>query len=88
MTYDQAFVRRLNNLGPLHDLIIKACPVTEDRPMKSISRMAAETGYTPAGLYKAISLNKITHNMVDKLMEVVDPLSGVTREDFAPYLDK
>ncbi len=88
MSHDQTVVRRISNLGPLHDLIIRACPTSGEMPVKSISRMAGVMQYTPQGLYQAIQKGKVSQILVDRVMEVVDPTSGVTRDDFAPYLNK
>jgi len=76
---------RLANLGPLHDLLIEACPTTKDEPMKSIARLARAIDYTPQALYKAISRNRVSPALASKIVEVADD-GSVSLEDFHPYV--
>lgn len=76
---------RLANLGPLHDLMIRACPTTDECPVKSITRLAAAIGYTPQALYQAISRNRVSPKLAAKIVEVADP-GTVSLEDFHPYV--
>lgn len=76
---------RLANLGPLHDIMIEACPTTENEPMKSIAKLARAIDYTPAALYKAISRNRVTPALASKIVEVADD-DSVSLEDFHPYV--
>lgn len=76
---------RLANLGPLHDLLINACPTNAEFTMKSIARLAAAIEYTPQALYKAISRNRVSPTLAAKIVEVADP-GTVSLEDFHPYV--
>lgn len=53
------FTRSLKNLGPLHDLLLKACPPDADG-VKSIPLLAeTHLSMTPYGVYKWIKNAKI-----------------------------
>lgn len=80
-----AIESRLANLGPLHDLLIRACPVSPEYPMKSIARLATVIGYTPQALYKAIQRNRVSATLARKIVEAADP-DTVSLEDFHPYV--
>lgn len=75
---------RMTNLGPLHDLMLKACPPNEENGMKSIPTLALAIGYTPAGLYKMIRNNKVSPIAAAKIVEVAD--GRVSLDDFHPYV--
>lgn len=74
---------RIKNLGPLHDLLLRACP-PNDEGMKSIAILAAATGYTPMALYKAIKASKMTPEMAIRIVGIAD--EGVSLDDFHPYV--
>lgn len=76
---------RLANLGPLHDLLIEACPTGEGKEMKSIANLARAIDYTPQALYKAISRNRISPTLAAKIVEAADK-GTVSLEDFHPYV--
>ncbi len=89
---------RLSNLGPLHDLLLKACP-PNDSDFRSIPILAEAIGYTPAGVYKMIRQNKMSPTAASKVVEAneaygkkllaEDPdaeFEPVTLEDFHPYV--
>lgn len=74
---------RMTNLGPLHDLMLKACPPNESK-MRSIPILAAAIEYTPQGLYKVIRKGKVMPTLAAKIVEVSQ--GEVTLEDFHPYV--
>lgn len=76
---------RLANLGPLHDLLIEACPTKNDSQMKSIANLATAIDYTPQALYKAISRNRVSPTLAAKIVEAADK-GTVSLEDFHPYV--
>lgn len=85
---DQKKQRRIAKLGPLHDLMLKACPPNKENA-QSIAILADLMGYTPAGLYAIISKNQITPQAARKIVNVSvgTPHEGaVTLEDFHPYV--
>ena len=74
---------RMTNLGPLHDLLLKACPPSESN-MRSIPILALAIEYTPQGLYKVIRKGKVTPQLAAK---IVDASKGeVSLDDFHPYV--
>lgn len=75
---------RMTNLGPLHDLMLRAAPPHEENGMKSIATLAVAIGYSPAGLYKMIRNNKVSPPAAAKIVEV--SRGQVTLEDFHPYV--
>jgi len=75
---------RLANLGPLHDLFLKACPEQKGRKMKSIPNLAAAIDYTPQALYKAISRGRCAPVLAAKIVAASE--GQVKLEDFHPYV--
>lgn len=59
----------MTNLGPLHDLLLKACPINANGT-KSISVLAESIEYTPQALYKMIRKSKIAPAAAAKIVEV------------------
>jgi hypothetical protein len=90
------FIRNLKSLGPLHDLLLKACPPNEDG-IKSVPILAEALDMTAYGVYKWIKNVKIP---ADQAMRVVETSRGpldpknpdavreprVVVEDFYPYI--
>lgn len=75
---------RMTNLGPLHDLMLRACPPNDKSGMKSIPTLAEAIGYTPQGLYKMIRQNKVSPAAAAKIVEVSN--GEVSLDDFHPYV--
>lgn len=73
----------MTNLGPLHDLLLKACPQNENG-IKSIPVLAEAIEYTPQALYKMIRKSKIAPAAAAKIAEA--SAGAVTLEDFHPYV--
>lgn len=77
------FIRSMKSLGPLHDLLLEACPPDEDG-VKSIPILAVALGMSPYGVYKWIRNTKVPP---DKAVKIVDVGQGrVKLEDFHPYV--
>ena len=76
-------IRSMRNLGPLHDLLLKACPPDENG-VKSIPILAEAISMTSFGVYKWIKNVKIP---ADKAVRVVEISGGrVVLEEFHPYV--
>lgn len=74
---------RMTNLGPLHDLLLKACP-PNDKEMRSIAILADAIEYTPQALYKVIRKGKVTPELAAKIVEASK--GAATLDDFHPYV--
>lgn len=75
--------RKLRNLGPLHDLLLRACPPNE-QGIQSIPLLADAVGCTPATIYRWISIDKLP---ADRAVSVVEVSGGaVALEDLHPYV--
>lgn len=59
---------RMTNLGPLHDLLLRACPANSEGT-KSIPILAVAIGYTPQALYKIIRKSKVSPAAAAKVVE-------------------
>lgn len=94
------FTRSLKNLGPLHDLLLKACPPDEDG-VKSIPILAeTHLSMTPYGVYKWIRNAKIPPEKAAAVVQInnehweaekkagrkVPAEEMVSLEDFHPYV--
>lgn len=76
--------RHYKDLGPLGELLIKACPPDPHTGVKSIPVLAKALGLAPWSLYKWIQNIKIPP---DRAVEVVNLSGGrVSIEDFHPYV--
>ncbi len=74
---------RRRDLGPLHDLLLKACPREPDGSA-SIKKLAAIIEVTPAAVYKWIAAGFLSSRRARQIINVSD--DRVTIEDFMPYL--
>ncbi len=94
--------KRLRQLGPLHDLLLRASGFDE-AGFQSIAHLATQIGYTPQGLYNIIRKKRIAPLAAAKIVEAsqnererLDKLEAkgggrreyvpVTLEDFVPYI--
>lgn len=75
---------RMADLGPLHDLLLRASPVNKENGLRSIPTLAAAINYTPQGLYKMIRLGKVSSDAAVKIVAVSD--GRVSLEEFHPYV--
>jgi hypothetical protein len=84
-------VRRNSNLGPLHDLLLKACPPDANNTV-SISILARQIDHTPQGLQRWISRNSIPPKKAKMIVELsqartdVGPEGKVSLADFSPFI--
>lgn len=78
--------RKLKELGPLHDLLIKACPPDENGN-KSISLLAEALGTSHQNLYKCIDAKRIptAHKLPKRIVEISE--GRVSHEDLMPFLN-
>ncbi len=75
--------RRKKDLGPLHDLLLKACPPTSTG-QRGIGILARRIGCTEATLFRIIKLRKMTP---EKAQEIATASEGrVQIEDLYPYV--
>lgn len=82
---DDTVILRHRDNGPLHDLLLKACPPNE-KGEKSITILAARVGggLSTWAVYKWIKKGKIPPG---RAVEVVDLADGrVTLADFSPFV--
>lgn len=74
---------RYKELGPLHDLLLRACPSTPKEP-RSIPRLAEALGISHQYVYRWIETKKVPPKFVKKMVEL--PGSTVSVEEFHPYV--
>lgn len=88
-------IRRHKELGPLHDLLLRACPPDPKTGIKSITRLADLLGLTSWCCYKWIRNNHIPPAQAKLVMSVWDkwatrqtvyPVDRVSLRDFDPYV--
>lgn len=77
-------VVRLTNLGPLHDLMLRACPPDNETSVRSIPTLAKAMEYSSQALYKMIRKNKVSPEAARKIVQVSN--GAVSLEDFHPYV--
>lgn len=82
--------RAMKSLGPLHDLLLEACPPNE-QGVQSIPILAEALGMTAYGVYKWIENVKIPSEKAQKVVEVSKGPKGkdeprVKLEQFYPYI--
>jgi len=79
-----AVILRHQDLGPLHDLLLKACPPDPKTGVKSISILAALMKISAWSIHKWIQKGKIPPG---RAVEVVDLSEGrVSLADFSPFV--
>jgi hypothetical protein len=80
---EEVVILRHRNNGPLHDLLLKACPANEDGE-KSITILADTLGISAWSIHKWVQKGKIPPG---RAVEVVDISDGrVTLADFSPFV--
>lgn len=74
---------RYNDLGPLHDLLLRACP-PDDEGHRSIMVLADKMGLSWQNLYKWIAGKRIPPKRVRQLVEIAD--GRVSQEDVLKFV--
>ena len=74
---------RMKNTGPLQDVMLKACPMSEDGTV-SIALLAKAIGVTPASLHQSIRKGRLSAKLAHRILGL--PGNLVTREDLLPFL--
>lgn len=77
------FERKLKDNGPLHRLMIKACPPDPETGAKSIGVLATKIDVSRQALNKAVSKNSMTPGLAIKIVDVAE--GRVTLADFSPF---
>lgn len=77
-----AIEHRHKNGGPLHDLLLRACPPIEET--KSIANLAAQIGVSAAGVHKWIRKGVIPPKRAKEIVEI--SAGRVTLADFDPFV--
>lgn len=80
---DTGVTLKQRNLGPLHDLLLEACPPGEG-DVKSIPVLAGHLGCSSYAIYKWIDNGKISGPWAKKVIDLSD--GRVTEDDFNPYV--
>jgi len=75
-------IRKLRNLGPLHDLLLTSCP-PDAQGVKSIAILADALDCSAAAIYGWIQRNKIP---AEKAKAIVDLGAGVSLDQFHKYV--
>lgn len=76
-------VRRFKEAGPLHDLLIQACPPSRDGS-QSIPLLAEKLKMTPQGIYKWIQNGRVPPRQAVRVVQL--SRGKVTLDDFTPYI--
>lgn len=75
--------RKYKDLGPLHDLLLLACP-PDDQGDRSIPILARHLEMSSWGVFKWIKNNKLPPRQAVKVVELSQ--GRVKLEDFTPYI--
>ena len=75
--------KRYKRLGPLHDLLLQACP-PNDKGESSITHLAELLGMSAWGIYKWIGAGKVPPAQVVRIVDVSQ--GRVSIADFSPYV--
>jgi hypothetical protein len=75
--------RKYKELGPLHDLLLKACPPDENG-VTSIPILARSLGMSAWGVFKWIKADKIPPRQAARISQMSD--GRVSLDDFTPYV--
>lgn len=75
--------RRIAHLGPLHDLMLDACP-PDDQGRRSIPVLAAMLGISNEGVYRYIRQGRLPARRAKQISDLSE--GRVSFEDFLPYL--
>jgi len=79
-----AIILRHQDLGPLHDLLLKACPPDPVTGIKSIAGLAIRLGISTWAVHKWVQKGKIPPK---RAAEVVDISDGrVSLHEFSPFV--
>lgn len=82
-TVENEVILRHRNNGPLHDLLLRACPANDDGE-KSITILAGRLGLSKWAVHQWVQKGKIPPG---RAVEVVDLSDGrVTLADFSPFV--
>lgn len=65
-----ARIRRHKELGPMHDLLLKACPPDPNHGAKSITVLAKALDMTPWGIFKWIKAGRIPAGQAKRIVEL------------------
>lgn len=76
-------IRRHKDGGPLHDLLLRACPPNE-KGEKSITILAEKMGISAWSIHKWVKKGKIPPNRVKEIVELAP--SEVSLADFTAFV--
>lgn len=76
-------IRRLKELGPLQDLLLKCCPA-DPKGHKSIPILARALDMTACGVYKWLSDERLPMKRAFELVELAD--GKVALDELLPYV--
>ena len=76
-------IRRLKELGPFQDLLLKCCP-PDDKGRQSIPILARALDMTSCGVYKWVSEGHLPPKRVFELIQLSE--GRVSWEEFLPYV--
>lgn len=76
-------LRRVRDLGPLHDLLLKACR-PDSKGFRSIPVLASSLEISAYAVYKWVAAGKIPPGYVLKIVEMSD--GTVSLEDFHQFV--
>ncbi|MGH9933387.1 MAG: hypothetical protein ACREA9_29745 [Pyrinomonadaceae bacterium] len=76
-------IRRIKELGPLQDLLLKCCP-PDGKGRRSIPLLAKQLDMTAYGVYKWIGDGHVPSKRIFELITLAK--GAVTWEEFLPYV--
>jgi hypothetical protein len=79
-----AFVHRRLDNGPLHDLLLKACPPNPGTGEKSIRALAELLGISKTAVHNWIADGHLPGGRAFEIVHIAD--GRVSLEDFKPYV--
>jgi len=80
---DATWEYRRSNLGPLYNLLLKACP-PDKTGKRSIPRLAELCGKSPSAIYNAIRKQKISGQLAARVVRVSE--GRVKRNEFNEWV--
>jgi hypothetical protein len=78
------FISRNLDKGPLHNLLLRACPPDPETGEKSIYRLAALLGVSKTAPFNWIDKNSVPSRRAGMIVDISE--GRVTLSDLAPYV--
>lgn len=78
------FSLRYADLGPLQELLVRACPADKKTGVKSVPNLARKMKLSPWAVYKWVKAGRIPPRRATQIVELAE--GRVTLGDFSPFV--